>query len=180
MCMKCYTATVKKKVVSKACKLPSFYSTMSRGLTCAVVLLELFFFFSFIININVAICSVCSLLSCTLCGFVSWFIQGNYVIFGVNLYGENSEFSASHLLSSSRRRVVQVFERGARVLDGSFMTQELNLGAPNSESGSGSGSGSESSTVLSVSIADPYVLLCMTDGSIRLLVGGMICHVSSP
>ena len=179
MCMKCYTATVKKKVVSKACKLPSFYSTMSRGLTCAVVLLELFFF-SFIININVAICSVCSLLPCTLCGFVSWFIKGNYVIVGVNLYGENSEFSASHLLSSSRRRVVQVFERGARVLDGSFMTQELNFGAPNSESGSGSGSGSESSTVLSVSIADPYVLLCMTDGSIRLLVGGMICHVSSP
>jgi hypothetical protein len=96
------------------------------------------------------------------------------VIFGVNLYGENSKFYASHFLSSSRRRVVQVFERGARILDGSFMTQELNFGAPNSESGSGS----ESSTVLSVSIADPYVLLSMSDGSIRLLIGGMLCHVS--
>lgn len=52
VCIRCYTATVKEKVVSKACKLPSFYSTMSRGLTCAVVLLELFFFFSFIINIK--------------------------------------------------------------------------------------------------------------------------------
>ncbi|KAM3736444.1 hypothetical protein ACB098_10G164100 [Castanea mollissima] len=87
---------------------------------------------------------------------VDYFVQGRTVAAG-NLFG--------------RRRVVQVFERGARVLDGSFMTQELNFGAPNSESGSGSGSGSESSTVLSVSIADPYVLLCMTDGSIRLLVG---------
>jgi hypothetical protein len=79
------------------------------------------------------------------------------------------------LLSSFRRRVVQVFEHGARILDGSFMTQDLNFGVPNSESGSGS----ESSTVLSVSIADPYVLLRLTDGSIRLLVGGMLCHVSS-
>ncbi|GLT75789.1 hypothetical protein SLA2020_474860 [Shorea laevis] len=74
-----------------------------------------------------------------------------------------------------RRRVVQVFELGARILDGSFMTQDLNFGVPNSESGSGS----ESSTVLSVSIADPYVLLRMTDGSIRLLVGDpSTCTVS--
>lgn len=49
------------------------------------------------------------------------------------------------------------------------MTQDLSFGASNSESGSGS----DSSTVLSVSIADPYVLIRMTDGSIRLLVGGM-------
>lgn len=49
------------------------------------------------------------------------------------------------------------------------MTQDLSFGTPNSESGSGS----EGSTVLSVSIADPYVLLHMTDGSIQLLVGGM-------
>lgn len=62
-----------------------------------------------------------------------------------------------------------MFEHGARILDGSFMNQELIFGAPNSESSSGS----ESSTVSSVSIADPYVLLRMTDDSIRLLVGGM-------
>lgn len=69
-----------------------------------------------------------------------------------------------------RRRVIQVFEHGARILDGSFMNHELNFGASNTESNSGS----ESSTVASVSIADPYVLLRMTDGSIRLLVGGML------
>lgn len=91
---------------------------------------------------------------------VDYFVQGRTIAAG-NLFG--------------RRRVVQVFERGARILDGSFMTQELNFGAPNSESGSGS----ESSTVLSVSIADPYVLLSMSDGSIRLLIGDLsTCMVS--
>lgn len=64
---------------------------------------------------------------------------------------------------------MQVYERGARILDGSFMTQDLSLVAANSESGS------ESSTVLSVSIADAYVVLRMSDGSIRLLIGGMLC-----
>ncbi|XP_018805301.1 cleavage and polyadenylation specificity factor subunit 1-like isoform X2 [Juglans regia] len=89
---------------------------------------------------------------------VDYFVQGRTLAAG-NLFG--------------RRRVVQVFERGARILDGSFMTQDLNVGVPNSESGS------ESSTVLSVSIADPYVLLRMTDGSIRLLVGDpLTCTVS--
>ena len=68
-----------------------------------------------------------------------------------------------------RRRVVQVYERGVRILDGSFRTQDLPFGAANAESGSGS----ESSMVVSVSIADPYVVLKMTDGSIRLLVGGI-------
>lgn len=70
----------------------------------------------------------------------------------------------------SRRRVVQVFARGARILDGSYMTQDLSFGVSNSESSSSS----ESSTVSSVSIADPYVLLRMSDGTIQLLVGGMI------
>lgn len=51
------------------------------------------------------------------------------------------------------------------------MTQDLKdlcFRAPNSEAGSGS----ESPTISSVSIADPYVLLRMTDGSIELLAGG--------
>ena len=52
------------------------------------------------------------------------------------------------------------------------MTQELSIPSTNSETSSGS----ESSTVMSVSIADPYVLLSMTDGSILLLVGGIFCH----
>ncbi|GLU20961.1 hypothetical protein SLE2022_371330 [Rubroshorea leprosula] len=81
---------------------------------------------------------------------VDYYVQGKTVAAG-NLFG--------------RRRVIQVFEHGARVLDGSFMTQDLNFAS------SESSSGSENSTVLSVSIADPYVLLRMTDGSIRLLVG---------
>lgn len=67
-----------------------------------------------------------------------------------------------------RRRVVQVYERGARILDGSFMTHNLNLGPTISEPGS------EGCVVASVSIADPYVVLRMTDGSIRLLVGGTV------
>lgn len=48
------------------------------------------------------------------------------------------------------------------------MTQDVSFGASNPESSSGS----ESAIVLSVSIADPYVLLRMSDGSIRLLIGG--------
>ncbi|XP_057994904.1 cleavage and polyadenylation specificity factor subunit 1 isoform X2 [Hevea brasiliensis] len=92
---------------------------------------------------------------------VDYFVQGRTIAAG-NLFG--------------RRRVVQVFERGARILDGSFMTQNLSFGSSNSESGSGS----ESSTVLSVSIADPYVLIRMTDGSIRLLIGDpSTCMVST-
>lgn len=49
------------------------------------------------------------------------------------------------------------------------MTQDLSLGAPNSELSSNS----ESIAVSSAYIADPYVLLRMSDGSIQLLVGGI-------
>lgn len=49
------------------------------------------------------------------------------------------------------------------------MTQDLSLKSPNTETSVAS----EGATVLSVSIADPYVLLRMNDGSIQLLVGGM-------
>lgn len=83
---------------------------------------------------------------------VDYYIQGSTIAAG-NLFG--------------RRRVIQVFAGGARILDGQFMTQELSFNASNSEIGSGS----ESQTVSSVSIADPYVLIRMVDGSIQLLVG---------
>lgn len=63
-----------------------------------------------------------------------------------------------------------MYERGARILDGSFMTQDVTFGASNSESGSAS----ESAVALSVSIADPFVLLRMSDGSVRLLIGGKL------
>ncbi|KAJ4835898.1 hypothetical protein Tsubulata_006157 [Turnera subulata] len=90
---------------------------------------------------------------------VDYFVQGRTVAAG-NLFG--------------RRRVVQVFERGARILDGSFMTQDLSFGSSNSESGPGT-----DTTVAYVSIADPYVLIRMSDGSIRLLVGDpSTCMVS--
>ncbi|PUZ46211.1 hypothetical protein GQ55_7G032200 [Panicum hallii var. hallii] len=66
-----------------------------------------------------------------------------------------------------RRRVIQVYAKGARVLDGSFMTQELNFTMHSSESSLSS----EPLAAASASIADPYVLLKMVDGTIRLLVG---------
>lgn len=78
---------------------------------------------------------------------VDYFVQGSTIYAG-NLFG--------------RRRVIQVYSRGARILDGAFMTQDLSFRATNSEA---------PMTVSSVSIADPYVLLMMTDGSIQLLVG---------
>ncbi|KAG9140740.1 hypothetical protein Leryth_006923 [Lithospermum erythrorhizon] len=83
---------------------------------------------------------------------VDYYIQGPTIAAG-NLFG--------------RRRVIQVFACGARVLDGAFMTQELSFKVTNAEAGSGA----EDAIVLSVSIADPYVLLRMSDGSIQLLVG---------
>ncbi|XP_020575290.1 cleavage and polyadenylation specificity factor subunit 1, partial [Phalaenopsis equestris] len=85
---------------------------------------------------------------------VDYYVQGTTVAAG-NLFG--------------RRRVVQVFARGARILDGSYMTQELSFGGPNSDHSSTP----ESSTVSSASIADPYVLLKMVDGSIQLLIGDL-------
>lgn len=81
----------------------------------------------------------------------------------VDYYVQGCTISAGNLFG--RRRVVQVYARGARILDGAFMTQDLPI--------------SESSTVLSVSIADPYVLLRMSDGNIQLLVGDpSTCTVS--
>ncbi|XP_058204748.1 cleavage and polyadenylation specificity factor subunit 1 isoform X2 [Rhododendron vialii] len=92
----------------------------------------------------------------------------------VGYYVQGSTIAAGNLFG--RRRVVQVFARGARILDGAFMTQDLSFRAPNSEAGAGS----ETLTVSSVAIADPYVLLKMTDGSIQLLVGDpSTCMVSS-
>lgn len=91
----------------------------------------------------------------------------------VDYYVQGSTIAAGNLFG--RRRVVQVYGRGARILDGAFMTQDLSFGASNSDSTTGS----DSSTVASVSIADPYVLLRMTDGSIQLLVGDTsTCNVS--
>ncbi|KAM7491713.1 hypothetical protein LguiA_034634 [Lonicera macranthoides] len=86
----------------------------------------------------------------------------------VDYYVQGSTIAAGNLFG--RRRVVQVYARGARILDGAFVSQDLKdlcFRSPNSEAGSGS----ESPTISSVSIADPYVLLRMTDGSIQLLAG---------
>jgi len=71
-----------------------------------------------------------------------------------------------------RRRVIQVYAKGARVLDGSFMTQELNFTMHSSESSLTS----EPLAAASASIADPYVLLKMVDGTVRLLVGEALSH----
>ncbi|XP_020084456.1 probable cleavage and polyadenylation specificity factor subunit 1 isoform X1 [Ananas comosus] len=90
----------------------------------------------------------------------------------VDYYVHGSTIAAGNLFG--RRRVIQIYAKGARILDGSYMTQELNFVAHNSEQTS-----SELPTVASVSIADPYVLLKMTDGSIQLLLGDpAACTVS--
>ncbi|XP_060203452.1 cleavage and polyadenylation specificity factor subunit 1 isoform X2 [Lycium barbarum] len=83
----------------------------------------------------------------------------------VDYYVQGTTLAAGNLFG--RRRVIQVFAHGARILDGAFMTQELSFKASNVESGSSS----DSPIVTSVSIADPYVLLRMTNGSLQLLVG---------
>ncbi|KAG5109013.1 hypothetical protein JHK84_045920 [Glycine max] len=83
----------------------------------------------------------------------------------VDYYVQGKTLAAGNLFG--RCRVIQVYERGARILDGSFMTQDVSFGASNLESGSAS----DSAIALSVSIADPFVLLRMSDGSIRLLIG---------
>ncbi|XP_072956433.1 probable cleavage and polyadenylation specificity factor subunit 1 isoform X1 [Typha angustifolia] len=91
----------------------------------------------------------------------------------VDYYVQGSTIAAGNLFG--RRRVVQIFARGARILDGSYMTQELNFGTHNSEPATNL----ESPLVASVSIADPYVLLKMTDGSVQMLVGDpSTCTVS--
>ncbi|KAG6410854.1 hypothetical protein SASPL_128925 [Salvia splendens] len=60
-------------------------------------------------------------------------------------------------------------------LDGAFMTQDLSLKSSTTEMTAAS----DGATVSSVSIADPYVLLRMTDGRIQLLVGDpSSCSVS--
>ncbi|KAF5200305.1 Cleavage and polyadenylation specificity factor subunit [Thalictrum thalictroides] len=90
----------------------------------------------------------------------------------VDYYVQGSTIAAGNLFG--RRRVIQVFARGAHVLDGAYRTQNLSFGGQNSEV-----SASESSTAMSVSIADPYVLLRMSDGSIQLLIGDpSTCTVS--
>ncbi|XP_073128753.1 cleavage and polyadenylation specificity factor subunit 1 isoform X2 [Henckelia pumila] len=91
----------------------------------------------------------------------------------VDYYVQGSTVAAGNLFE--RRRVIQIFARGARILDGAFMTQDLTFKTSNTEAVAGS----EGTIVSSVSIADPYVLLRMTDGSIQLLVGDpSTCTVS--
>ncbi|XP_074570014.1 cleavage and polyadenylation specificity factor subunit 1 [Curcuma longa] len=83
----------------------------------------------------------------------------------VDYYVQGSTIAAGNLFG--RRRVIQIFARGARILDGSYMTQEVPFGVHNSDLSSNS----EAPVVVFVSIADPYVLLKMSDGSIQLLIG---------
>ncbi|XP_051121150.1 cleavage and polyadenylation specificity factor subunit 1 isoform X2 [Andrographis paniculata] len=80
----------------------------------------------------------------------------------VDYYVQGSTIAAGNLFG--RRRVIQVFAGGARILDGGYMTQEVTFKSSNPESG-------EAVTVSSVSFADPYVLLRMSNGSIQLIVG---------
>eukprot|EP00897_Mesotaenium_endlicherianum_P010246 jgi/Mesen1/924/ME000117S00085 len=78
----------------------------------------------------------------------------------VQFYVAGPTLAAANLFQ--RRRVVQVYAGGVRLLDGAAMTQELLLG-----------SGSGSVSVAAADICDPYVLLTLSDGSLRLLHAGM-------
>jgi cleavage and polyadenylation specificity factor subunit 1 len=71
-------------------------------------------------------------------------------------------------MSFCRCRVVQVYARGVRILNGGYMTQQLCIEVPNADTSLSS----DNAVVSAVSIVDPYVLLKMTDGSIQLIVGG--------
>ncbi|EPS69122.1 hypothetical protein M569_05643, partial [Genlisea aurea] len=85
----------------------------------------------------------------------------------VEYYVQGSTISAGNLFG--RRRVIQVYSHGVRILDGAYMCQDLSFEL----------AGSEGPFATSVSIADPYVLIRMTDGSVRFLIGDpSTCSVS--
>lgn len=93
----------------------------------------------------------------------------------VDYYTEGATIVAGNLFS--RRRVVQVYSRGVRLLDGAYMTQELRIEAPSSKADANSKS--ESVSVAYASIVDPYVLLKMTDGTVQLVTGDpSSCNIS--
>ncbi|MCO5593054.1 hypothetical protein L7F22_047059 [Adiantum nelumboides] len=93
----------------------------------------------------------------------------------VDYYTEGSTIVAGNLFN--RKRVVQVFSRGVRLLDGAYMTQELRIEAPLSKiDGS---SKLDNVSVTYASIVDPYVLLKMTDGTLQLVTGDPTnCNIS--
>lgn len=65
--------------------------------------------------------------------------------------------------------MVQVFQNGLRLLDGAKMTQELLLVSSQPEN---AGAEVSSNPVVEATIADPFVLLMMSDGNLQLAVGG--------
>lgn len=69
--------------------------------------------------------------------------------------------------------MVQVYERGLRLLDGAKMTQDLSIVSAKLEGNVGQ---SDNLQVVGASIADPYVVLLITDGTVQLVVGGTIPH----
>jgi len=74
-----------------------------------------------------------------------------------------------------RHCVVQVFDRGLRLLDGAIQMQELLIERPEAET-----NGSVPSTgnlVVGAAIADPFVVLKMADGALQLVVGGIFSSI---
>ncbi|KAG6554300.1 hypothetical protein Mapa_004216 [Marchantia paleacea] len=91
-----------------------------------------------------------------------YYTQGPTIVAG-NLFG--------------RRRVIQVYADGVRLLDGVVKTLELPVITQVSELGS------DEVKVVSASIADPYVLLKMSNGGAQLVVGdpdSCSLNISSP
>lgn len=69
-----------------------------------------------------------------------------------------------------RHFVVQVYQTGVRLLDGAKMTQELLFTSPKLDGVPDL----PSNLAVEATIADPFVLLKMADGSLQLIIGGMI------
>jgi cleavage and polyadenylation specificity factor subunit 1 len=85
----------------------------------------------------------------------------------VEYYTEGGTIIAGNLFG--RHCVVQVFDRGLRLLDGAIQMQELLIERPEAET-----NGSVPSTgnlVVGAAIADPFVVLKMADGALQLVVG---------
>ncbi|CAM6094104.1 unnamed protein product [Calypogeia fissa] len=82
----------------------------------------------------------------------------------VEYYTEGPTILAGNIFG--RRRVLQVYGKGVRVLDGAVMTQDVPIARQAYES-----SENEELVIVSAAVADPYVILQMNIGSAQVMIG---------
>lgn len=81
----------------------------------------------------------------------------------------NESYVLAHCSLFHRQRVAQVYSEGVRLLDGVHSTEELII----QEAKGVMDTGHSSRVAIEMAdIADPYILLRMDDGSVRVLTGG--------